>query len=223
MDLIEPAVEKYAHDHTLPEPELLRRLADETYAKMDSPGMLTGRLEGRLLKLLAQLSGARRALEIGTFTGYSALSMAEGMPDDGRVITCEIEPRHADFARRFFAQSQHGGKIEIRLGPALETLRSLADKGAKAGGRPADGPFDMAFIDADKANYPAYYEAVMELIRPGGLILVDNTLWSGRVLDPKDKDSLAIDALNQRIARDTRAENVLLTVRDGVQLVRKKG
>lgn len=212
MDFIDKNVEKYAFDHTAPEPDLLRKLSDETYAKMEWPTMLTGRLEGRLLKLLARISGARRALEIGTFTGYSALSIAEGLPEDGRVVTCEIEPRNADFARRYFGSSPHGGKIEIRLGPALETLKVLE------GGE----PFDLAFIDADKENYPAYYERVMELVRPGGLIVVDNTLWSGRVLDPRDKDSLAIDALNQRIARDKRVENVLLTVRDGVQLVRKR-
>lgn len=215
MDIIDKGVEDYAFEHTAGEPELLRQLSDETYARMESPGMLTGRLEGRLLKLLALLSGARRVLEIGTFTGYSALCMAEGLPEDGHVITCEIEPLHAEFARRYFAGSPHGGKIEIRLGPALETLKALA----------ADGPaaiFDMAFIDADKGRYPEYYERTMDLIRPGGLILVDNTLWSGRVLEPKDADSLAIDALNSRIARDTRVENVLLTVRDGVQLVRKK-
>lgn len=214
MDIIAPALEAYAFDHTASEPELLRRLCDETHAKMDSPGMLTGRLEGRLLKLLAQLSGARRVLEIGTFTGYSALSMAEGLPDDGRVVTCEIEPRHADFARRYFALSPHGKKVDLRIGPALDTIKALAAAGDR---------FDMAFIDADKSNYPAYYEAVIDMIKPGGFILLDNTLWSGRVLDPKDKDSLAIDAVNQRIARDGRVENVLLTVRDGVQLVRKKG
>lgn len=211
MELIQPEIERYAQEHTRQEPELLQKLAAATYAEMDSPTMLTGRLEGRLLKLLAQLCGAKRVLEIGTFTGYSALSMAEGMPEDGQVITCEIEPKHAEFARRYFARSPHGKKIEIRMGPALDTLKSLT-----AG-------FDMAFIDADKANYPAYYEAVVELIRPGGLILVDNTLWSGTVLKPTDEESRAIAALNRRIAGDGRVENVLLTVRDGVQLVRKLG
>ena len=215
MDFIDKDVEKYAFDHTAAEPELLRRLTDETYARMEWPGMLTGRIEGRLLKLLAQISGARRVIEIGIFTGYSALSMAEGLPEDGKVITCEIDAKNADFARRYFGSSPHGKKIEIRLGPALETLAALKAEDPQAG-------FDMAFIDADKANYPAYYERVMEMIRPGGLILVDNTLWSGKVLDPKDQDSLAIDALNSRIARDRRVENVLLTVRDGVQLVRKR-
>jgi caffeoyl-CoA O-methyltransferase len=149
-------------------------------------------------------------LEIGTFTGYSALSMAEGLPDDGSVVTCEIEPAHADMARRYFDASPHGRKIGIRMGPALETLAHL------------EGPFDLAFIDADKENYPAYYERTVELVRPGGLILVDNTLWSGLVLKPHDRESIAIDSLNKRIAGDARVENVLLTVRDGLQVVRRK-
>jgi caffeoyl-CoA O-methyltransferase len=209
MDIVDGKLEKYAFDRTRPEPELLRALSEETYARMQSPQMLTGRLEGRLLKLLAALSGARRVLEIGTFTGYSALSLAEGLPEDGRVLTCEIEKAHADMAQRYFDRSPHGRKIEIRLGPALDTLASLS------------GPFDMAFIDADKGNYPAYYERAVELIRPGGLILVDNTLWSGHVLEPGDAESRAIDAVNRRIASDARVENVLLTVRDGLQVVRK--
>lgn len=214
MDFIDKDVERYAFEHTRPEPEGLRRLSDETYAAMEWPAMLTGRLEGRFLKLLVLLAGARRVLEIGTFTGYSALSMAEGLPDDGKVITCEIDPRNAAFARKHLDASPHGRKVEIRIGPALETLAAL-----RAGG--GDGSFDMAFIDADKGNYPAYYEQAMELVRAGGLIVVDNTLWSGRVLKPEDGDSRAIDALNRRIAGDPRVENVLLTVRDGVQLVRK--
>ena len=210
MNFIDKDVERYAFEHTLPESELLQRLSAETLATMAAPQMLTGRLEGRLLKLLAQLSGARRVLEIGTFTGYSALSMAEGLPEDGQVITCEIERRHADMARKYFQASPHGSKVEIRMGPALETLKTLT------------GPFDLAFIDADKENYPAYYEAVLELIRPGGIILVDNTLWSGLVLKPYDRESVAIDTLNKRLIKDERVENVMLTVRDGMQLVRKK-
>ena len=211
MDIVDQDLERYAFDHTRPEPELLRKLSDETHARMQMPQMLTGRLEGRALKILAQLSGARRVLEIGTFTGYSALSMAEGMPDEGQVITCEIDKAHAAMAQRYFDQSPHGRKISLRLGPALETLAGL------------EGGFDMAFIDADKENYPRYYEKTVELVRPGGLILVDNTLWSGLVLKPHDRESLAIDAVNKRIAADARVENVLLTVRDGLQLVRKVG
>lgn len=209
MDIVPKDLEDYAFDRTRPEPDLLRALAEETYARMASPQMLTGRLEGRLLKLLAAATGAKRVLEIGTFTGYSALSLAEGLPDDGRVITCEIEKAHADMAQRYFERSPHGRKIEIRLGPALRTLEALA------------GPFDLAFIDADKSNYPAYYEKAMDLVRPGGLILVDNTLWSGQVLKPEDAETKAIDAVNRRIASDPRAENVLLTVRDGLQVVRR--
>jgi caffeoyl-CoA O-methyltransferase len=210
MNFIDKDVEQYAFNHTQQDPDLLQGLTAETYLKIQFPQMLTGRLEGRLLKLLAQLCGARRVLEIGTFTGYSALSLAEGLPDDGRVVTCEIDRDNAVFAQHYFDVSIHGSKIEIRLGPALETLKSLT------------GLFDLAFIDADKENYPRYYEAVIELIRPGGLILVDNTLWSGLVLKPHDRESVAIDALNKRILADTRVENVLLTVRDGLQVVRKK-
>jgi caffeoyl-CoA O-methyltransferase len=211
MDIVDKDLEQYAFDHTAPEPDLLKRLSEETHSRMQMPQMLTGRLEGRLLKFFAQTSGAKRVLEIGTFTGYSALSMAEGMPEDGRVVTCEIEPAHAAMAQRYFDASPHGAKIEIRLGPALSTLEALK------------GPFDLAFIDADKENYPAYYEKVVELIRPGGLILVDNTLWSGLVLKPHDRESIAIDAVNKRIVKDDRVENVLLTVRDGLQVVRKRG
>jgi caffeoyl-CoA O-methyltransferase len=210
MDIVDKDLERYAFEHTAAEPELLRKLSEETHAKMQMPQMLTGRLEGRLLKFFAQSLGARRVLEIGTFTGYSALSMAEGMPPDGKLITCEIEPAHAAMAQRYFDASPHGKKIEIRMGPALSTLEGLR------------GPFDLAFIDADKENYPLYYEKAIDLIRPGGLLLVDNTLWSGMVLKPRDRETLAIDAVNKRIVADERVENVLLTVRDGLQLVRKK-
>lgn len=210
MDIVDRNLEKYAYDHTSPEPDLLQRLSVETYAKMQMPQMLTGRLEGRLLNLLARISGARKVLEIGTFTGYSALSIAEGLPEDGTVMTCEIDPANAAMAQRYFDASPHGRKIEIRLGPALETLAGL------------QGPFDLVFIDADKENYPWYYEKTMELVRPGGLILVDNTLWSGLVLEPHDRESIAIDTLNKRIAKDARVENVLVTIRDGLQVVRRK-
>ncbi len=211
MEIVDKDLEQYAFDHTAAEPDLLQRLGAETHAKMQMPQMLTGRLEGRLLKFLAQLSGAKRVLEIGTFTGYSALSLAEGLPQDGKVVTCEIEPTHAAMARRYFDASPHGKKIEIRMGAALATLETL------------QGPFDLIFIDADKENYPAYYEKAVDLVRAGGLVLVDNTLWSGLVLKPHDRETIAIDSLNKRIVKDARGENVLLTVRDGLQLVRKKG
>jgi len=210
MQFIDPALEAYAKDRTKPEPDLLIELTAETYASMKWPGMLCGRLEGRLLKLLVQLIGARRVLELGMFTGYSALSMAEGMPADGELITCDIDPQAKAFAERYFARSPHGGKITIRLGPALATLKTLS------------APFDLVFIDADKENYLAYWHAAIALVRPGGLVVIDNTLWSGKVLDPRDDETRAIDAVNRAIAADPQVENVLLPIRDGVHVARKR-
>lgn len=209
MEIIEKTIEKYAFDHTSIEPDLLLELQKETFEKMEWPTMITGRMEGRFLKLLVQISGAKRILEIGTFTGYSALCMAEGLPEDGKIITCDINDKARDFAQRYFDRSPHGHKIELRYGPALETLPTLK------------GPFDLAFIDADKGNYPIYYEKSLELLKPGGLIVVDNTLWSGLVLKPENTATRAIDELNKKIFNDKRVESVLLTVRDGIQLVRK--
>ena len=210
MNFIDKAVEQYAHDHTRPESELFRRLREETYREMSSPQMQVGRLEGQFLKLLVRLVGARRVLEIGMFTGYSGLMMAEGLPDDGRLITCDINPKAEAIARRYFDESGHGHKIEIRLGPALETIKTLTE------------PLDMVFIDADKGNYVNYYEAVMELVRPGGLIVADNVLWSGEVLDPQDDAGRAIVAFNLHVQQDPRVENVCLTVRDGMMLAWKR-
>lgn len=210
MDFIDEKIEAYAHGHTEAENELLRRLENETYESLEIPQMLTGRIEGRLLKLLVRLTGARRVLEIGTFSGYSALSMAEALPDNGSLITCDLDPACIRVARRYFSESQHGDKITLIEGPALETLRSLT------------GPFDMVFIDADKENYLNYYEAVLPLLRDGGLVVVDNVLWSGRVLDPRDETDKAIHRFNEAVMADGRVEPVMLTVRDGVYLIRKK-
>ena len=210
MNFINEAIEQYAHDHTKEESELFRRLREETYREMKYPQMQVGRLEGRFLKMLVRLTGAQRVLEIGMFTGYSALMMAEGLPDDGRLTTCDINPQAEAIARRYFAESPHGHKIEVRIGPALETIGSLA------------GPLDLVFIDADKTNYGNYYEACFPLVRAGGLIVADNVLWSGRVLQPEDDDTRAIVAFNQRVQADPRVENVCLTVRDGMMLVWKR-
>jgi len=207
---IQNEVEQFAHDHTTPESEIFRRLRDETYKEMDCPQMQVGRLEGQFLKMLVRLTGARRILEIGMFTGYSGLMMAEGLPDDGRLITCDVNPKAQAVASRYFAESPHGHKIEVRMGPALDTIRSL------------QGPFDMVFIDADKGNYSNYYDAVMPVLKPGGLIAVDNVLWSGRVVDPKDDETRAIVAFNDKVQADPRVDNVCLTVRDGVMLIWKK-
>ena len=208
--LVDERIENYAAAHTRAQPELLNRLAQETQASMKDPEMLTGRLEGGFLRLMVRAFRARRVLEVGMFTGYSALSMAEALPDDGKIITCEINPEAEAVARRYFRESPHGHKIEIRMGPALETLQTL------------EGPFDVAFIDADKENYPTYYERCLERLRPGGAILVDNVLWSGRVLEPRDEETRAIATLNERVSKDDRVDHALLTIRDGVMLAVKK-
>lgn len=207
---IDQAVERFAHDHTKPESDLFHKLRDETYAEMSSPQMQVGRIEGRFLKMLVRLTGARRILEIGMFTGYSALMMAEGLPDDGHLITCDVNPKAEAIARRYFDESPSGHKIEIRMGPALDTIKTLS------------GPIDMVFIDADKGNYSNYYEACLPLLKPGGLIVADNVLWSGRVLNPESDDDHGIVAFDKLVQSDPRVENVCLTVRDGIMLAWKR-
>ncbi|MCH8191465.1 MAG: class I SAM-dependent methyltransferase [Chloroflexi bacterium] len=202
-------IERYAAQHTTPLPPLLEELTRATYESMQVPQMLSGQLEGTLLQFLVVLTRAKRVLELGMFTGFSAQMMAAALPDDGQLITCDIDPKALEFSKPFFDRSPHGRKIEVRLGPALETLKSL------------DGPFDLVFIDADKGNYIAYYERCMELLAPDGVIVVDNVLWSGRVLEPKDDSDRAIAAFNDHVNRDPRVQNVILTVRDGIMLIRK--
>ncbi len=210
LTLVPEAIEAYAQAHTEPVPPLLEKLREETYASMDSPQMQVGRVEGAFLRLLVRLSRARRVLELGTFTGYSALMMAEGLPDDGELVTVDVDPKAVEVARRYFAQSPHVKKIRVLLKPALEALAELK------------GPFDLAFIDADKESYPRYYEAVLPLLRHGGLLVADNALWSGRVLDPKHESDRALVVFNDLVAKDGRVEKVLLTVRDGMMLAYKK-
>ena len=209
MDFIDEKIEQYAFDHTSEEGELLRRLEKETYEKLEIPQMTTGRIEARLLKLLARLVGAQRILEIGTFAGYSALSMAEALPEDGTLVTCDEDPVAIAFAQKYFSESPHGKKIKQMEGPALKSIKKLT------------GKFDMAFIDADKINYSNYYEAILPMIRPGGLIAVDNVLWSGRVLNPQDESDRAIHQFNEQVVKDKRVESVLLTVRDGLNCIIK--
>jgi caffeoyl-CoA O-methyltransferase len=205
-----PEIEQYAHDHTRPRGALLDELAAHTHAHVPYPQMLVGRVEGALLATLAALLGARRILEIGTYTGYSALCMAAALPDDGEIVTCEIDAAVAATARGFFDRSEHGRKIRIEVGDARDTLARLDAR-----------PFDMAFVDADKERYPDYYEAVLPRLRPGGLLAADNVLWSGEALDPRSPGARAIAAFNERVQRDPRVDNVLLPVRDGLMLARK--
>jgi caffeoyl-CoA O-methyltransferase len=210
-DITDPDVEAYASQYSSPEPPLLTELAAATREFSAGHGMMVGHLEGRFLKTLVGALRARRVLEIGTFTGYSALSMAEALPADGELITCEIDERHADMARRFIARSPYRDLIDVRLGPALDTVRQL------------DGPFDFVFIDADKPAYGDYYEAVLPLIAPSGLIAVDNVLWSGRVIDEteRDRNTSALRDFNRRVVNDPRVECVIVPIRDGVMLIRR--
>ncbi len=208
--LVDPKLERYAEEHSSEVSELLRRLERETLASMKSPQMLSGRTEGQLLRLLIRMTGASRILEVGTFTGYSALMMASALPAEGEVITLEVDPAAEAVARRYFAESEYRGKIRLLMGPALDSLSSLG------------GPFDFAFVDADKENYPRYYDRILPLLRRGGVLAVDNVLWSGKVLDPRDDETRAIHELNEKARTDPRVEHVLLTVRDGVLLVRKR-
>jgi len=207
---IDAAVEQFARDHTEPETDLCVRLREETYRVMQRPQMQVDVIEGRFLQMLVRLSGAKSILELGMFTGYSALMMAEALPEDGHLVTCEIDPKAEAIARRYFAESSHGNKITIRMGPALDTIKTLA------------GPLDLVFIDADKVNYSDYYEACLPLLKSGGLVVADNVLWSGKVVDPKDADDHAIVAFNRLVQSDPRVKNVCLTVRDGMMLAWKR-
>ncbi|HEX7276656.1 MAG TPA: class I SAM-dependent methyltransferase [Acidimicrobiales bacterium] len=211
MTVVPEDLEAYAVAHSSTEAPWLAALAAETREVSAQHGMMVGVLEGRFLEFLVFMTGARRVLEIGTFTGYSGLSMAAALPSDGRIVTCDIDPVTNEVARRHAAASPYGDRIEFRLGPALDTLAGL------------DGPFDLVFIDADKESYLAYYEAVLPKLADRGLIVVDNVLWSGRVLDPSDEtvDTVAIRAFNDAVAADPRVVCVMLTVRDGVTLVRR--
>jgi caffeoyl-CoA O-methyltransferase len=204
-------VEQYAEQHTTaPAPHLVR-LAEETREQLRSPQMLTGAIEGRFLEFLVFTTGAKRVLEFGTYSGYSALSMAAALPADGEVVTLEIDEEHAAFARRHIEGARESGRIDVRVGPALESVEGL------------DGPFDLVFIDADKQGYRDYYEASLPLLSERGLIVVDNVLWSGRVADPSNEEETtrAVRDFNRHVHADERVVNVMLTVRDGVTLIRR--
>jgi caffeoyl-CoA O-methyltransferase len=205
-------VERYAEEHTSPHPELLRRLAEETKATLERPQMLTGTIEGRFLEFLVYTTGARRILEIGTYSGYSSISMAAALPEGGRIDTCEVEEKHAEVARRYIEEAGYADRITVHLGPALDTIGRL------------DGEFDFVFIDADKENYVNYYEAVLPRLTEGGVIAADNTLWSGRVTDESEQDdsTQAIRAFNDHVRDDDRVVAVMLSIRDGVTLIRQR-
>ena len=200
---------RYAELHSSPISPLLEEVAATTRAELDDPVMLTGGLEAGILAALVHATRARRVLEIGTFSGFPALAMAAALPPGGRITTCEIDPRHADVANRHFAKSPFADRIELELGPAIETIYAL------------EGPFELVFIDADKGGYRDYYEAVLPKLAPHGLIVVDNTLWGGAVADDSDRTETTrtIVAFNDHVLVDPRTDCVLLPVGDGVTLI----
>jgi predicted O-methyltransferase YrrM len=213
--LLPDVVDDYIHRVATRESALQKRLRDET-AKLPGAGMQIGADLGALLRLLVELTGARRTIEIGTFTGYSALAVAMALPPDGAIVCCDINEAWTRIARRYWREAGVAGKIDLRLAPALETLRNLQRD-------PGPGSFDFAFVDADKTGYDGYYEACLTLLRPGGLIAFDNMLWSGAVADPRqnDPDTVALRALNLKVRDDSRVTSCLVSIGDGVLLARK--
>ncbi len=207
--LIPQAIADYCASHSTPPSRLADELEQYTIKNCKYAQMLTGAWEGSFLRLLVGITNARRVLEIGTFTGYSALMMAEALPEDGELITCDLNPETIKIARQFLDNSPHGGKVTIEPGPALESLKTLTPW------------FDLAFLDADKGNYSAYFDACLPLLRTHGLLVADNVLWSGEVLQPEEADARAIVAFNDKVHNDPRVECVMLPIRDGVSLIRK--
>jgi predicted O-methyltransferase YrrM len=214
--LLPESIERYVGFVIAKETTLQRRLRAET-AKLPMAGMQIGADQGALLMLLVRLIGAKRALEVGTFTGYSALAVASALPGDGKLIACDVSEEWTQVARRYWREAGLAGRIELRIGPAAETLTRLLREGAAE-------TFDFAFIDADKTGYDMYYELCLRLVRPGGLIAIDNVLWSGAVADTQkhDADTEALRALNLKIRDDVRVDAALLTVGDGLMLARRR-
>jgi caffeoyl-CoA O-methyltransferase len=209
--IVTDEIEQYAAAHTTQPTDVLAALATETRETLRSPQMLTGTIEGRFLEVLVFAAQARRVLELGTYSGYSSISMAAGLPPDGHIDTCEVDARHVEVALKYIERSGYADRITVHLGPALETIERL------------DGEWDFVFIDADKENYLNYYEAVLPRLSERGLLAADNTLWSGSVLDEADDsvDTRAIREFNERVRSDERVVCVQLTVRDGITLVRR--
>ncbi len=213
VDPFEAQIEAYAAAHTSPPSEPLAEVVADTQEAMRSPGMMSGLVEARLLEALIAISGARRVLEVGTFTGFGALTMASALPDDGRVVTIERNEETAAVARDHIERSEHGHKIELIVGDAREELARL------------DGPFDLVYIDAWKSDYVHYYEAVLEMLSPRGIIVADNVLWSGTVVDEsvQEGETRAVRAFNEHVQADSRVHNALLTVGDGLMLAWRAG
>jgi caffeoyl-CoA O-methyltransferase len=212
VEIVSQDIARYAAEHTTPAPELFERIVEETHATLERPEMLTGTVAGRFLELLVYAAGARRVVEIGTYSGYSAISMAAALPPGGRIDTCEISEKHAAVARRYIEEAGYADRVTVHVGPAAETLERL------------EGPVDLVFIDADHANYRNYYEALLPRLGERGLIVFDHILWGGEVLDPGDDANVrALADLNDHLRSDPRVTCVLVTARDGITLVRRNG
>lgn len=213
MEFIPEAIDNYVKDHSDRESELLQRINRETYARVMMPRMLSGHVQGRILSMLSYMIRPQVVVEIGTYTGYSALCMAEGLADNGKLITLDINEELEDQVRGYFDESPFSQQIDYRIGNAMELLPQIEDQ------------IDLVFIDADKKNYFNYYKLVFDKVRPGGFIIADNVLWSGKVVQTEkkiDKDTQAILDFNRWVQEDDRVENVLFPVRDGLMVVRKK-
>ena len=209
--IVNEAVERYALEHSTPDPEFFRRLEDETRATTTAPQMMVGPLEGQFLGWLVRLSRAQNVLEIGTFTGYSSISMALALPYGGRITSLDVNEETTAVALRYAEEAGVADRIDYRVGPALDALAEL------------EGPWDLVFIDADKPNYVNYYEAVLPKLVADGFIVADNVLWSGRVVEDDGEESTqAIKAFNDHVASDDRVERLMLTVRDGMTLIRRR-
>lgn len=211
MRFFDPDLEKYMEDHSTPEPDVLQELSRQTHLQKIQPQMLSGHLQGLALQMFSHMMQPKRILEIGTFTGYSAICLAQGLSEDGQLHTIDIDEELEAMAAEYFEKAGLKDKITMHIGSAIDIIPSL------------DETFDMVFIDADKDNYAAYFDQVMPKLRIGGFILADNVLWSGKVIDKndQDKDTLGIRDFNQKVSNDPRVENVMLSLRDGLMIARK--
>ncbi len=207
-------IEEYILSHMHSEPELLKRMSREANVKLLRPRMISGNIQGRLLKILTSMLQPQNVLEIGTYTGYSAICIAEGAPDTSQIVTIEIDDEMESFIRKYFEESEYGHKIELKIGDALQLIHLYEDN-----------YFDLIFIDANKRDYCAYYDIAFEKLRRGGVILADNTLWNGKVIDERfqnDDQTRGVLEFNNHIKEDTRIEKVILPIRDGLTIIRKK-
>lgn len=210
MDLINPDIQQYAEQHTSDESLLLKKVNRETHAQVMMPRMLSGHLQGRLLAMLSRMVRPKHILEIGTYTGYSAICLAEGLEPNGTLVTIDINEELEDRVRQSFAEAGMQNQVDFRIGNAADIIPTLQQN------------FDLVFIDADKENYSRYFDLVIDRVNLNGYILADNVLWSGKVLNPKpDKDTRAIIEFNNKVHADARVENVLLPIRDGIMMIRK--